>query len=158
MPTRDSSRSLIIWTITMAILAGVMVWAMYFVRGVLLHIYTAALLAIGLSPLVRFIEHQHVLPIGTRRLPRWFAILLIYLVVIGAVVGLAMMIVPPLIDQARDLTRNAPQMIDRAQDYLLQRHLIDHKVTWREAFQQAPDAGGAFDTVFSALSGIVGGL
>jgi predicted PurR-regulated permease PerM len=158
MPTRDSPRSLILWTIAMALLAGVILWAMYLVRGVLLHIYIAALLAIGLSPLVRFIEHQHVLPIGTRRLPRWFAILLIYLVVIGAVVGMGMMIVPPLIEQTRDLMRNLPQMIDRAQDYLLQRHWIDHKVTWREAVQQAPDAGGAFDTVFSALSGIVGGL
>jgi predicted PurR-regulated permease PerM len=155
---RDSPRSLIAWTIAMVVLAGVMLWAMYEVRGVLLHIYIAALLAIGLSPLVRFIEHQRVLPIGTRRLPRWFAILLIYLAVIAAVAGMAMMILPPLIDQARELARNAPQMIDRGQDFLLQRHLIEHKMTWREVAQQGPDAGGAFDTVFSAFSGIVGGL
>jgi predicted PurR-regulated permease PerM len=157
-PGQDSPRALIVWTIAMAAIAVVTLWAMYLVRGVLLNIYIAALLAIGLSPLVRFIEHQRVLPIGTRRLPRWFAILLIYLVVIGAVVALGMTILPPLIRQARDLARNAPHMLDRLQDFLLDRHLIDHKVTWREAVQQAPDAGSTLDVVFSAITGIVGGL
>jgi predicted PurR-regulated permease PerM len=157
-PERDSPRALIAWTIAMIVLAGLLLWAMYLARGVLLNIYIAALLAVGLSPMVRFIEHQRVLPIGAKRLPRWLAILVIYLTVIGAVVGMAMMIVPPLVRQTRDLTRNAPQMLDRAQDFLVARHLIDHKFTWQEAVQQAPDAGSTFDTIFAALSGIVGGL
>jgi len=157
---QDSPRALIAWTIALAALAVITLWAMYLVRGVLLNIYIATLLAIGLSPLVRFIEHQRVLPIGTRRLPRWLAILSIYLVVIGAVVALAMTILPPLITQARDLGRNAPRMFDRAQDFLVARHLIDHKLTWQEAVQQVPtpDAGGTLDVVFSTITGIVGGL
>jgi predicted PurR-regulated permease PerM len=154
----NSPRALIVWTITMTALAVLTLWALFLVRGVLLNIYIATLLAIGLSPLVRFIEHQRVLPIGTRRLPRWFAILLIYLVVIGAVVVLGMSILPPLIAQARDLAKNAPGMFDRAQDFLIERHVIDHKVTWREAVQQAPDAGSTLDVVISTISGIVGGL
>ncbi len=157
-PTHDSPRRLIVWTIATAALAVLLIWALYLVRGVLLHIYIAALLAIGLSPLVRFIEQQRVLPIGTRRLPRWLAILLIYLVVIAAAVGMAMTILPPLIGQAQQLTKNAPQMLDRAQALLIALHVIDHKVPWRENLQQAPDIGGAFDTLFAALSGIVGGL
>jgi predicted PurR-regulated permease PerM len=160
MPGQDSPRALIVWTIAMVAIAIIVVWAMYLVRGALLNIYIAALLAIGLSPLVRFIEHQRLLPIGTRRLPRWFAILSIYLVVIGAVVAMAMTILPPLIAQARDLARNTPNMLDRAQTFLLERHLIDHKFTWQEAVQQVPtpDAGGTLDAVFSTLTGIVGGL
>jgi len=154
----ESPRRLIIWTIAMASLAAVILWALYQVSGVLLKVYISALLAIGLSPLVRLIERQRLLPIGTRRLPRWLAILLIYLVFIGTVVGIGMMVIPPLVDQTQDLAKNLPKMIDRLQDYLIQRRIIDHKVTWREAFQQAPDPTSAFDTVFSALSGIVGGL
>jgi predicted PurR-regulated permease PerM len=157
---QDSPRALIAWTIAIAALAVIVLWAMYLARGVLLNVYIATLLAIGLSPLVRALEHQRVLPIGTRRLPRWLAILSIYLVVIGLVVGLAMTILPPLITQARDLARNAPHMLDRAQDFLIERHLIDHTLTWQEAVQQVPtpDAGGTLDVVFSAITGIVGGL
>jgi predicted PurR-regulated permease PerM len=159
-PERDSPRTLIAWTIAMVVLAGLLLWAMYLVRGVLLNIYIAALLAVGLSPMVRWIEHQHVLPIGPRRLPRWFAILVIYLTVIGAIVGLVMMIAPPLIRQTRDLTSNLPQMVSRAQDFLIERGLIDHKFTWQEVAQQAPvpDAGSTFDTIIATVSGIVGGL
>jgi predicted PurR-regulated permease PerM len=156
--SHHSPRALIVWTVAMTALAVVTLWALFLVRGVLLNIYIATLLAIGLSPLVRFIEHQRVLRIGTRRLPRWFAILSIYLVVIGAVVVIGMTILPPLISQARDLAKNAPGMFDRAQDFLIERRIIDHKVTWREAVQQAPDAGSTLDVVFSAISGIVGGL
>lgn len=159
MPSaHDSPRALIVYTIAMVALAGLALWAMFLVRGALLNIYIATLLAIGLSPLVRFIEHQRLLPIGTRRLPRWLAILSIYLVVIGVVVAVAMTILPPLIAQARDLAKNTPHMLDRAQDFLLERRLIDHKWTWREAVQQAPDAGSTLDVVFSTLTGIVGGL
>jgi predicted PurR-regulated permease PerM len=157
-PRQDSPRALIAWTIAMVAIAGLAIWALILVRGVLLNIYIATLLAIGLSPLVRFIEHQRVLPIGTRRLPRWLAILSIYLVVIGVVVALAMTILPPLIGQARDLAKNAPKMLDRAQDFLLERNVIDHKFTWQEAVQQGPDASSTLDAVFSAISGIVGGL
>ena len=47
----------------------------YLVREVLLLIYVSGLFAIGFSPIVRLIERQKVLPIGTKRFPRWLAIL-----------------------------------------------------------------------------------
>ncbi len=161
MPTAaapESPRRLIVWTIAIASLAVVLLWALYQVTGVLLRVYVSAILAIGLSPAVRLLERQHLLPIGTRRLPRWLAILLIYLAFLGTVVGIGMLVIPPLIDQMRELGRNAPHMIDRLQAFLLERHVIDHKFTWREAVQQAPDATSTLDTVYSALSGIVGGI
>jgi predicted PurR-regulated permease PerM len=154
----DSPRALIVWTIAVATMAVVLVWALYQITGVLLKIYISALLAIGVSPLVRLIEHQRLIPIGTRRLPRWLAILVIYLAFLGAVVGIGMMVIPPLISQAQDLAKHLPQMIDRVQQFLIDRRIIDHKVTWREAFQQAPDATSTLDTIFAALSGLVGGL
>ena len=58
---------------------ALIVWCAFLVRDVLLLIYVSGLLAIGFSPIVRLIERQKVLPIGTRRFPRWLAILILYL-------------------------------------------------------------------------------
>ena len=64
----------------MTALAVIVLWCAFLVRDVLLLIYVSGLLAIGFSPVVRLIERQKVLPIGTRRFPRWLAILVLYLV------------------------------------------------------------------------------
>lgn len=61
----------------MTVFAVVILWSAYLVRDVLLLIYVSGLLAIGFSPIVRLIERQKVLPIGTRRFPRWLAILVL---------------------------------------------------------------------------------
>ena len=56
----------------------------------------SGLLAIGFSPIVRLIERQKVLPIGTARFPRWLAILVLYIVAPGPLgldgVGLGLLI------------------------------------------------------------------
>ena len=82
--TYDERRSLILYTIWMTALTGAVLWAAYLVRDSLLLIYISGLLAVGFSPIVRLIERQKVLPIGTRRFPRWLAILVLYLVILGA--------------------------------------------------------------------------
>jgi predicted PurR-regulated permease PerM len=159
MPTSESPRKLIVWTIAMVVLAGLLLWAAFLVRGVLLLIYVSVLFAIGFSPLVRIIERQNLLPVGSRRFPRWLAILLIYVAIIGTVVAVGSMIVPPLVRQARELWSALPGMLDRSQQFLIDRGLIDHPITLREAFQQVPASGGdAVGTVFQAISGVAGGL
>jgi predicted PurR-regulated permease PerM len=96
-----NQRHLILWTICMVALIAILLWSAYLSRKVLLLIYVSALFAIGFSPLVRVIEKQKLLPVGTRRFPRWAAILLIYLMILGALGAVALMVVPPLADQAR---------------------------------------------------------
>ena len=68
--TRDPAdyRPLILWTIGMTALTAIAIWCAYLVRTALLLIYVSTLIAIGFSPLVRLIERQKVLPIGSRRL------------------------------------------------------------------------------------------
>jgi predicted PurR-regulated permease PerM len=156
----ESPRRLILWTIAMVVLTGLLLWAAWEVRAVLLLLYISALLAIGFSPVVRIIERQKVIPIGTRRLPRWLAILLLYLMFIGVLVAIFLTIVPPLVRQAQDLGRALPGMIERAQDFLIEHRILDHRLTLREAVTQGPlpDATGYVDTVFSAVGSILGGL
>jgi predicted PurR-regulated permease PerM len=76
----ESARALVAWTIAMVALAVALVWALWVARQALLLVYVSSLLAIGFSPVVRMLERQRVVPIGSRRVPRWLAILIVYLV------------------------------------------------------------------------------
>lgn len=155
----DTPRQLIVWTIAMVVLAIMLVWAAYLARGALMLIYVSGLFAIGFSPLVRIIERQKLLPVGTKRFPRWAAILLIYVTIIGGLAAIARMIVPPLAAQARELSDAAPGMFERAQDYLMAHGVIDHRLTLREAFEHAPgNQTDAIGAAYKTVAGVVGGI
>ena len=155
------AKRLIVWTIAVTALAVVLLWAAYQARGVLLLIYISVLLAIGFSPIVRIIERQKLLPIGTQRFPRWLAILILYLAIIGAVVSVAALVSPPLFHQAEQLWSALPDMFNRAQDFLIERGFLRERLTWRQAVERAPGGGDTQAigrTVFSAVAGLVGGI
>ena len=126
----------------------------------LLLIYVSGLLAIGFSPIVRLIERQKVLPIGTQRFPRWLAILVLYLFILGTLTGIGFMIVPPLVDQAQQLWTALPDMFDKGQEFLIRKGLLSEHLTLREAVERAPKTSGgeAVGTVMGAVTGVVGGL
>ena len=154
------AKSLILWTIAMTALAVIVLWAAYLVRDVLLLLYISGLLAIGFTPIVRLIERQKVLPIGTRRFPRWLAILILYVFIIGTLTAIGFLIFPPLVEQARQLWNALPGMFDRAQEFLISKGLLSEHITLRQAVERAPVPGGgdAVGTVAGAIVGVVGGL
>ena len=156
---RADQKSLILWTIAMAALAVTVMWSAYLVRDVLLLVYVSGLFAIGFSPIVRLIERQKAFPIG-RRLPRWLAILVLYLFIIGTLVGIGFMMAPPLNHQAQQLWSSLPDMFDRAQDFLISQGILRERVTITEAVKRAPASHGgeAVGTVFSAIASVIGGL
>jgi predicted PurR-regulated permease PerM len=149
-----------LWTIWMTALAVVTLWAAYLVREVLLLIYMSGLLAVGFSPIVRLIERQRFLPIGTQRFPRWLAILVLYLFIIGVLVGIGFLVVPPLVHQTQQLWGALPDMLDRGQEFLVRKGLLTQPLTMKEAMARAPvsKGGDAVGTVFGAIAGVVGGL
>ena len=160
MTSSSDAKPLILWTIAMTVLTVVVLWAAYLVRDVLLLIYVSGLLAVGFSPIVRLIERQKMLPIGPRRFPRWLAILVLYLVIIGTVTAIGFLVFPPLARQAQQLWGEIPNMFERAQQWLMQKGLLSEHLTWRQAVERADVGGGqqAVGTVFSAITGVVGGL
>jgi predicted PurR-regulated permease PerM len=126
-------------------------------------VYVSALLAIGLGPIVRAVERQKILPVGTRRFPRWLAILTLYLTLLITLVGLGFAVVPPLVKQGQALWTRLPDLFARGQQFLVERGLIDHELTMSEALQRAPTgmlgAGGdAVTTVVGAVFGLAGGV
>ena len=160
----EERRELILYAIWMTALAAAVLWAAYIVRDILLLIYISGLLAIGFSPIVRLIERQKVLPIGTRRFPRWIAILVLYLMILGALTGVGFLIVPPLVDQAQQFWKTAPEMLEaglgRTQDFLVNQGVLDRPLTLKEAVQRAPvgEGGNAVGTIFGTVFGVVGGV
>jgi len=144
----------------MAALTVIVVWCAFLVADVLLLVYMSGLLAIGFSPIVRLIERQTVLPIGSKRFPRWLAILILYVVILGTLTGIGFMIFPPLVHQAQQLWTSLPDTFDRAQDFLIKKGVLQEHLTLREAVKRAPGGGGgeAVGTVFGAVAGVVGGI
>jgi predicted PurR-regulated permease PerM len=158
--SESNQKTLILYAIWMTALAVVILWAAYLVRNVLLLIYISGLLAIGFSPTVRLIERQTVLPIGTKRFPRWLAILVLYVMIIGSLVGIGFLIVPPLVRQARQLYTEVPQLLDRGLQFLIEKGVLDPEITLREAVEKAPVPSGtdAVGTVVGAVVGVLGGV
>lgn len=157
-PESYNPRTLAAQIIAMVAGAVVLLWCLYLVRGILLLIYVSMVLAIGFSPIVRLIERQRLLPQGAQRVPRWMAILTLYIMILGTLTAIGIMIVPQLAEQARQLWTAAPAMVERSQDWLVNANIIDQPLTLKEAFQQAPGTGDAVGTLAGAVFGFLGGL
>ncbi len=155
----DDVRSHIRWAIFLFFLGIVLLWCAYLTRHALLIIYVSGLLAVGFSPMVRLIERQTVLPIGSKRFPRWLAILLLYLVILGSVFLIGFLIFPPLVHQAQSLGKQLPEMFDKAQQFLIDRGILREHLTLREAVARAPaGSGDAVGAVAGAVVNVAGGI
>jgi predicted PurR-regulated permease PerM len=152
----DSSRALVGWGVLYLVLAVVALYALWLSRQALLLLYVSALLAIGMTPLVRLIERKSALRIGTR-IPRWLAILAVYSVVVGALVGIAITVVPTLVEQARGLVNEMPRYATRLQQALARRGLVAETMTVGEMMQQAP-GGDIVSAVLVTVWSVVGGV
>ena len=151
MIATDHPRQLIGWGIAMTALAVALASALFIARDALILIYISLLIAIGFGPVVRAIEHQRLVSVGTKRLPRWFAILVVYFVIIGVLVGIAALVIPPLVDQARELWRELPSLFNRAQSYLIKWGLMARPITLEEAVQSVPGGASTKSAATSAV-------
>jgi predicted PurR-regulated permease PerM len=154
----DSPRALIRYALGGAAFTFFLCWAIWEVRDALVLVYISALVAIGISPLVNAIERKRV---SRQRVPRWAAILVIYLCIIGAIVGVAMLVLPPVVMQARQLAMELPQLLHQGQQWLINHGLLTREISAQEAVQQTTSSSRAPDTiglVVNAVWGFVGGI
>jgi predicted PurR-regulated permease PerM len=137
-------------------LVGALLWA---ARDALLLVYVSALIAMGLSPLVKLIERPSRQG-GRRRVPRWLAILAIYAVIVALFVFVGLLVVPPLVAQGASLWARLPSEFNKLQAFLIQHKLMVHEVTLEEAVQNAPTgtSGNAVGSVLVAISSLIGGM
>jgi predicted PurR-regulated permease PerM len=154
----DEARSLILYAIAMTALAAIVLWAAYVARDALIIIYVSVLFAIGFSPIVRVIERPRSLAI-TQRLPRWLAILILYIGILGTIALVLFLIFPPLVQQGQSLREKGPEMFDRVQQFLIDKGWLQEHLTIREAVERAPGTGGdAATKVAGAIANVAGGI
>lgn len=151
----DDPRALIRYALVGAVLTAAAAWTLFLLRDTLLLLYVAALVAIGLSPVVAFLQNH---PKTRGRLPRWAAILAIYGLFLAFLALVAMLVVPPLVAQARALWTAAPDLLRRGQDWLDARGILGGGISMRDAVSQAPSGTDAVGTVVAAISGVIGGI
>jgi predicted PurR-regulated permease PerM len=82
------------------------------VRGVLILIFIAAILAAGIAPAVHRVR-VHVRRLFHRNIRRGTAVLLVYLPFVLLVVALAVFVVPRFVTELNGLRAQAPELIDR---------------------------------------------
>ena len=155
MPSRDDARALIAWTIGLVAAAVALAWALYLVRQVLVLIYVSVLLAIGFSPLVRLIERQGVV---RTRVPRWLAILIVYLAILGVLAAIAVAIVPPFVTQARAFAIHVPELFAQTQRWLIARGILSEQRSFGEFVRQTPSGTDVVGTIFTTFWGLFGGM
>ena len=138
---------------------AILVATLWQARSALMLVYVSAIVAMGFSPIVSFIERPR-LDGRKPRVPHTFAILTVYLIIVAAVALVGLAVLPPLIDQAGDLWTQAPKAFNDLQRLLIRYKLMSHSVSIQEAVQNAPAGSGgtAIGTLFTAIWSVVGGV
>ena len=89
------------------LVAAAVVAALYFaylIRDVIGLILIAVFFAVAIAPAVNWLDQ--------RRVPRWLAILLVYLSIAAGIFGIGLLIVPPLVNGVEDLSADLPGYVD----------------------------------------------
>jgi predicted PurR-regulated permease PerM len=88
---------------TVAALAALL-YGLYLIRNVLVLLMIAVFLAVAMGPAVDFFSR-----LGLRRAP---SILLVYVLITMSIVGVGLLVVPPIVNQVQDLANKLPHYID----------------------------------------------
>jgi predicted PurR-regulated permease PerM len=154
--TTDKRHQLVIFAVTMSLLGVVTLWVLYLIRGVLLLVYVSGLLAVGFSPIVRWLERRHLAGRRRRRVPRAAAILLLYLGLLGVVAGILSIVLPPLVRQSQALWNNLPHYAELLQSTMDRYGFVAAGWTWNEVVKAVPNPTMAVGEVLGALQGAIG--
>jgi len=92
--------------VTAAVLAAL--YLLYEIRTVIGLLLAAVFFALAIAPAVNWLD--------ARRVPRWLAILLVYLGIGVTIFGIGLLIVPPLVDGVNDLSDDLPGYVDDLRD------------------------------------------
>jgi predicted PurR-regulated permease PerM len=148
----EDPRRLIVFGVIVFFTGAIAVALLYFLRNVLLVLYVSTLLAIGFSPAVTWLE-RHAF---AARLPRWVAILILYVSGLTVMTVLLAVILPQLGRQMAELWQNLPEYVERLQTALVTAGLIERRWTWSELLQRIPSPGTALGGIMSAVTGVIG--
>ena len=128
-------------------------YVLYVVRSTVLLIFIALFLAVALGPAVDFFA---------RALPRGVSILAVYVLVFLAIVGVGLLVIPPVVSQVDDLSRDIPGYLDDLRENDTFRE-YDEKYDITTKLEEQADSlpsrlGDAADTLRSVTVGVFSAL
>ena len=115
---------------------------------VILYVVLALFLALGLDPVVSWLQKHDI--------PRWLSILLVVVVVIGVFVGLIATIVPIVVEQTKILVEDWDSIVENIQNSDLVAWV--NSLVGGDAIQQAISAGGDWLADPDNLGALTGGI
>lgn len=143
---------------TLIILAGA--WLLFYLRDLVLIVLTAVVIASAMDPAVRAFMRY--------RVPRILAVILLYIVVIGAVLGLFYLFVPQVIGDLSSFIASVPNYLDLLNKIGAYNQYADifglpspENVSPSEILSQAQEGlnlSGFFGGAFGAAASLFGGL
>jgi predicted PurR-regulated permease PerM len=146
MDHAEVSARLVAKVVLVATAVAAALYFAYLIRDVIGLVLIAGFFAVAIAPAVNWLDQ--------RRVPRWLAILLVYLSIAAGIFGIGLLIVPPLVNGVEDLSADLPGYVDDLRnnetfrDYD-DRYHITEKLT--EQAQQLPsklgDAAGTLRDV-----------
>ena len=135
----------------------VCLYLIYLLRRPITWLFIAMFIAVALSPAVNFLSLH---------MKRGFAIGLVYLAVVGVVVGLTALLVPPVVNEGTNLADNAPRYVEDVRDYVEKNERLneinqDYQITDKleeEAAKLPSKIGGAAGVLRDIGFGLVNGI
>jgi predicted PurR-regulated permease PerM len=91
-------------TVLTAIVIGLLVWLVFYLKGLVLIVLTAVVIASAVEPGIAWFQRR-----GWRRI---FSVLAVYLLVFGILFAVAYLFFPPLVNEARGFLSSLPQYLN----------------------------------------------
>ena len=113
--TQQQAWQLIARTVVLVLAVVSVAWFAWAVRGVLVLLLVAIILATGLSPVLDAIAGEHPAR-KTLRVPRALAILLLYLALVCGLALFVVVVIPPLADQIEALAQRVPTYLGQGRE------------------------------------------
>lgn len=85
-------------TVVKIIVAGLLLWLLYIIRDILLLFFVAVILSSLIDPWATWCQSKHI--------PRAIAVIAIYILLIGAVAGAVVLVVPTIVDESQNLVKS----------------------------------------------------
>lgn len=145
-------------TFLKTILIGLLLVFLYLVRDLLLIMVVAIVIASSIDSWVDWLQKK--------RVPRWLSVLMIFSVLIGLIVLVFSLLIPPIVEQVQQLVRGLPQYFDIVIEQfgrlegLVGEGVYENikEVATSLGNQFGDSAGGILDTITGLFGGIISAI
>jgi predicted PurR-regulated permease PerM len=144
--TRAILKVLLVTAATAAVL-----YLLYLIRSILGLVFISIFLAVAMGPAVDLYQHR-------ARMPRGVAILFVYLTILGAIVGLGLLVVPPIVNGVNHFVNKVPTYVqDLRKNPTVRKYDNKYHVT-EKLDKEARKLPSRLGTAASALTSVTVGV